>query len=80
MMTVAWRVFLAGGGWARLASEAVHDHEMGLAASRGGHWPVWDLLDVRRPEVRHGRQLEVLIRWKGRENSGVTRVKPSPDG
>ena len=36
-------------------------------ADRRGRWPVEALLDVRRPEERHGLQLEVLVRWRGED-------------
>ena len=38
---------------------------LGDEADDRGFWPVDDILDVRRPERRWGRQLDVLVRWAG---------------
>ena len=37
----------------------------GRSAGRGDLWRVRKVVDVRRPEARRGRQLEVLIEWEG---------------
>ena len=37
----------------------------GRAESSNGRWAVESIVDVRRPEVRRGRQLVVMVRWAG---------------
>ena len=37
----------------------------GRAESSNGKWAVEALVDVRRPDVRRGRQLFVRVRWAG---------------
>jgi hypothetical protein len=54
----------------RQAVEAALQREMraqanGSAPDDHGFWAVDDVVDVRRPAVRNGMQLDVLIRWAG---------------
>ena len=37
----------------------------GRAESSNGLWAVESLINVRRPTMRRGRQLEVTVRWAG---------------
>ena len=67
----AWRAFLRGGGVGALRVERATDAQRaGVRGSRGGYWAVRDVLDVRRPPNRRGRQLEVLVEWEGHDQLG----------
>ena len=49
----------------QLYGYARDDYLAGRSAGRGDLWRVRKVVDVRRPEARRGRQLEVLIEWEG---------------
>ena len=71
MPGLAERVFHArgwwtwGGGRRRLAWLRRWEIDEGREADAGGWWRVARLVEVKRPTVRHGQQLEVLVEWAG---------------
>lgn len=68
---IAWRWVMRGGGAKRLLTATIDGMREGLDPSRGGFSAVLDVVDVRRPAKRKGRQLEVLLRWAGHDWAGV---------
>ena len=61
----AGRTLLACNGTRNLRMAVKEDIVKGRAANRWGMWRVREVMDVRIPEGRRGRQLEVCVRWEG---------------
>lgn len=61
----ARRRWVAGGGRRRLQWLRRWEVDEGREADKRGRWRVARVMDVRRPEGRHGRQLEVQVEWAG---------------
>ena len=61
----ARRRWLDGGGRRRVEWLRRWEVDEGREADKRGRWRVARVMDVRRPEGRHGRQLEVQVEWAG---------------
>ena len=61
----ARRRWVDGGGRRRLEWLRRWEVDEGREADKKGRWRVARVMDVRRPEGRHGRQLEVQVEWAG---------------
>ena len=61
----ARRRWLDGGGRRRVEWLRRWEVDEGREADNRGRWRVARVMDVRRPEGRHGRQLEVQVEWAG---------------
>ena len=61
----ARRRWVAGGGRRRLEWFRRWEVDEGREADKRGRWRVARVMDVRRPEGRRGRQLEVQVEWAG---------------
>ena len=61
----ARRRWLVGGGRRRLEWLRRWEVDEGREADSRGRWRVARVMNVRRPEHRHGQQLEVQVEWAG---------------
>ena len=61
----ARRAWSRAGGRRVLAWLRRWDVHAGLEADSYGRWRVERIVQVQRPDVRHGRQLDALVEWRG---------------